>query len=1462
MYWSHSQAKSLALLLIFTAYALLFTTQAVKAQNVICNTWPKNVADLSDSGAGSPTTSCTTITTTDSYGRTDTFVEEGPISIGYRPDFESWHDELAFSFSMMTIFRESLNSQVFNSPPYRQAQEGDANLVDDKDEVTDCPVVINSGVKIFDEVDYKGVAGDFPLSIVRHYRSDLRKQKYYQAPGIFGTGWTSSFDMLMQFFFNEEGDTPIWCVFKHGVGVSGNCLNIKSDPPEMIMLVDYNQRRYFKRDYSYIYGELYRPDGDSSASDYFFHEADDWIYVAQSGKEYRFNYMGRIEEIANPYSGGLWKFHYTNNTLSYVEDSSSRRIDFEFEDAPFDSANRQPILKSIQLPNGHSISYDLKTESTFSSTNYRYLEGVSYPNGTGSRTYEYDDGNNTAAKITGLSIDGVPWGEYEYAAAGNVLNSGLVNGTNKSTFDYDFSEGTVSISNAKSGITDYVLDDDGTITEITESATNIKSVGQKEFVYSGEAAQKKLDAKMDFNGTQTTYEYYSDGKVRYEYKGGVTREFVWDVAGRLVLEQTWDGAKVSSLCNSQSCPTPKSIPSRVVENKYGDISEPGYWGRLKYTKRYALEPDGITYTSERVTKYSYEFHEGSKVKSKMMVDGPQEGVDDTATYSYNVQGDLTEVESALGHKTVFRYVPQDGGLPYQITYPSGLTMAYQYDTRGRVIKKEEVASGKQIYTEYEYYGDNSLKSETRSTGYFKKYKLDSARRLDQIEEPDDIGGTRVRHFAYDALNNLEREWIDLLGTETHLQNKEYDEFGNLGRNINVDGHDNRFEYYSDGRLKRVTNAYDFSKNYTYNDLGFIESHSDGGGDPTINHFNSLGQLERVVSPNGSSTTYKRNGFGEIVEIDSPDSGLTKYVYTASGAVAAITKNGNIVNYEYDSMGRVILIYGDNFTQIEFEYDSCGSYGNGKLCKITDGSGHTEFTYTSTGKIASKKMVINGVSNYIYYYYDQYDRLKEYYVSSGMALVKYGYNSRDEQVSLEISVSVPGFGTKPVAEYRTVPGIDQWTFAGSFQHEVYKDSGGRIKQISNRFYNKKYEYDKEGRVSKIDGGYEGLFLYRYDGAGRLNTVLEDKYYPNTYSKLFYFDESGNRTRKKSGSSGNETLYSYYPGSNMLAKVGDTSFERDANGNLVSQVTSFGWNIYNYEYDGLNRMIAYDGYPNGRSTYQYNYLNQRVYKNARQRDPNGNLVTNTFYYIYGQNGELLLEKKGTSGFWKNYFYLDGKLVGYLTPDLKIHYVTVDNLGRPDLVFQNENGVSSTEIEIANYDFGRSTNLRSSDFNIGFPGQYYDNESRLWYNWNRYYDEGLGRYIQSDPVGLAAGINPFTYVDGDPINKVDPTGLDDYGNYPSMDTFNNWTEFWENTKEPFADVSPQAAKAVSCLALCGLVGEAESIAMDEFIGKKADNWAANLCSRGGTRILFNSVLKNSNVMFKVASVGFTADCIRKCY
>ncbi len=67
-----------------------------------------------------------------------------------------------------------------------------------------------------------------------------------------------------------------------------------------------------------------------------------------------------------------------------------------------------------------------------------------------------------------------------------------------------------------------------------------------------------------------------------------------------------------------------------------------------------------------------------------------------------------------------------------------------------------------------------------------------------------------------------------------------------------------------------------------------------------------------------------------------------------------------------------------------------------------------------------------------------------------------------------------------------------------------------------------------------------------------------------------------------------------------------------------------------------------------------------------------------------------------------------------------------------------------------------LGAFEFNLRFPGQYADKETNLHYNYFRDYDSAIGRYVQSDPIGLRGGLNTYAYVSGMPLMFVDPLGL----------------------------------------------------------------------------------------------------------
>ena len=103
---------------------------------------------------------------------------------------------------------------------------------------------------------------------------------------------------------------------------------------------------------------------------------------------------------------------------------------------------------------------------------------------------------------------------------------------------------------------------------------------------------------------------------------------------------------------------------------------------------------------------------------------------------------------------------------------------------------------------------------------------------------------------------------------------------------------------------------------------------------------------------------------------------------------------------------------------------------------------------------------------------------------------------------------------------------------------------------------------------------------------------------------------------------------------------------------------------------------------------------------------------------------------------------------------YYFHNDHLGTPQVM---TNSASEVVWQADYTPFGQAEiKVEEVVNNIRFPGQYYDQESGLHYNYFRDYDPELGRYIQSDPIGLAGGINTYGYVDANPINFYDPYGL----------------------------------------------------------------------------------------------------------
>ncbi|MEW5756171.1 MAG: RHS repeat-associated core domain-containing protein, partial [Pseudomonadota bacterium] len=840
-----------------------------------------------------------------------------------------------------------------------------------------------------------------------------------------------------------------------------------------------------------------------------------------------------------------------------------------------------------------------------------------------------------------------------------------------------------------------------------------------------------MSSYTDWGNTTTQYGNY-DSKGNYGYKIEA-----FGTAQQRRFDYTYDPrfhSKIATITEASVYGAGQKITTYTYDD-YGNRTSETIDG---------YRPDGTPVSRTTAYQYNGPLHQLSQI------DGPRTDVVDVTTFDYHP---FTAYDPAFptpydpDNGRLRRVTGPAGVLRDNILYtatgkiasemrPNGLKLSYRYypgNDRLESLTQTDTLTGDASTTRWTYLATGEVESVTRGVGTPEAatvtLRYDDARRLTRIED----GEGNYIEYTLDTEGNQEAvKTYDPFGRLVTSLTQTFDAYNRLdtridtieGMNVTTD-----YKFQPDGTLDTLTNGKGIVTDYTYDALQrltHVTQNYNGTDTATANaqsryDYDAQDHLTRVTDPNGNATTYLYDDLGNLLEQRSPDTGTTTYVYDAAGNRTALTDARNVtVYYHYDALNRLTRIdYPGTAEDVVYTYDTatgCAN-GHGRLCQVVDASGTTAYSFDAFGNTVATTRTELGKTYTTYYFYDALQRLFRI-IYPDSRVVTYTRDTRG--LITDVSATVNGT-TTPIATARVFQAdgqlVSQSFGNGLIETRNYDLQGRLADQALGSLDSRLLDYDANANLTRVQGtAQSGDYLY-----DPLDRLRQDKITTTTTSTTaFTYDKNGNRTKLGS------TVYGYTTGTNQLVAVGSTALTLDVAGNTRTKGT---WGYYYNQAGQLDQ--AYNG-TTLRATYTYNHLGQRTRKVAG---------TTTTVYHYDLAGNLILETSGTATTKVAYVWADAQPLAHIvrsgTTD-RLSYLHTDHLNTPRLA------TDTTQRVIWRWNgraFGNTTAQNNPDgdtitttINLRFPGQYYDSETGLNYNYYRYYDPNTGRYTTADPVSVS--------------------------------------------------------------------------------------------------------------------------------
>ena len=668
-------------------------------------------------------------------------------------------------------------------------------------------------------------------------------------------------------------------------------------------------------------------------------------------------------------------------------------------------------------------------------------------------------------------------------------------------------------------------------------------------------------------------------------------------------------------------------------------------------------------------------------------------------------------------------------------YESNTSRSYTTHADGLNFTRTENTSDNQGVTSITTY-NSANRTTTTTSGMGRSI----ASVVDENEKPVFIqnGATLATEFAYDNLGRL--------------------------KNITQGDRLTRFNYDSNGNLNEIIDPMNRSTQYISDTLGRITKTITPDSEETEFTFDKNSNLTGIKPPQKILHQFVSNAVDLISSYISPNSTGEQYSYDGDNRLQTITyESGFQSAYVYQNAnnlsnsGKLTHIYSDfNFTFGRDTYNSVTT--ENKEIRTTNNSYIQIVTSKWSGDLLTSfghNNNLNGASFGINYKYNQQLRLVAEETSYG----NFGYSYDNDGLPTQFGALILNRDSSNGRITEKVLGNLKEIISYNAHGEV---SERNYTQNNTSIYKETYTRDKLGRITNktiFKNGNSNDHSYEYDQRGRLHKTYINTVLKNTYT----YDANGNRLTKVSSNGDNYSAQ--YDSQDRITQFTlnneTTTFTRVNDDTQITQARPGESTVY--QLSRHSPLLAVHKFlPTTSFTRSYDYdanlkRNHRYYRHPVM----GNFVR--LHTHYDDRGRLRATHDTADNIIvkTSYVYISqSHSPDYIVRNVEggnetIYFIIKDQLGSI-LQLVDQNGNIAQDIE---YDeFGNMLVNSNPEFQpLGFAGGLYDPDTKLTRFGARDYDPMIGRWLQRDPIKFESGTtNLYEYVNNDPVNNIDPTGL----------------------------------------------------------------------------------------------------------